>query len=84
MKKKKIKITGIISLLCVIFSIYLIYAIYKFSQIETVLRYSIIGIIVLLDIFIILKLFFNKKKKRYIYNTFLILITICYIFSGFF
>ena len=72
MKKKKIKIMGIISLLCILLSIYLIRSIYKFSQIETMLRYCVIFIIFLLDIFIFIKLFFNNKKKKKIYNTFLI------------
>ncbi len=84
MKKKKIKIMGIISLLCILLSIYLIRSIYKFSQIETMLRYCVIFIIFLLDIFIFIKLFFNNKKKKKIYNTFLIIITITYIISSFY
>ena len=75
---------GIISLLCILLSIYLIRSIYKFSQIETMLRYCVIFIIFLLDIFIFIKLFFNNKKKKKIYNTFLIIITITYIISSFY
>ena len=91
MNKKKINITNIISIICVIFSFYLIYSIYLFAQIETFIRYLIIGVLIIVDFIIISKLFVStkgkkkskKKIKGILYSFFLVVISVFYVFLGF-
>ena len=63
MKKKKINIDAIISVICIVLSIYLIFSILKFHEIETLIRYIIIVIILLFDIFIIKRMLTKTKQK---------------------
>ncbi len=83
MKKKKIKYQNIFTILCILSSLYLIQSIYLFSQIETVIRYSVIGILVLFDFFILIKMFFLKTKKTIIYIIVLVFFSGIYIFLGY-
>jgi len=85
-KKKKINFSNIFALLCILGSIYLIRSIFLFTQIETFIRYLIIFLIVVFDIFITYKIFIKKKKKKkpqHIYNTILIIFFIVYLILGF-
>ena len=86
-KKKKIQYTSIFAIIFIIASIYLIQAILLFNKIETFLRYSIIGVIALIDLFIFYKLFFAKKKKKkkhkIVYSIILIIFSGLFLFLGF-
>lgn len=89
-KKVKIHYSSIFAVIFIITSIYLIQSILLFNKIETLIRYTIIGIIVLTDIFILAKMFLstnknkkNKKKKSYVYSGVLILFSILFIFLGY-
>ncbi len=84
-KKVKIHYSSIFAIIFIITSVYLIHSISLFDKIEHLLRYTIMGIIVILDLFVLWKLFFGKKKKkkRYIFSTFLILFSIIFVFLGF-
>jgi len=57
-KKTTFKFNNFLILLCLISSIYLIYRIFQLGPIEPVIRYIVIGIIILINFF-----FFNKKRK---------------------
>ena len=94
-KKKKVKFGNILSIIYIIASIYFCISIFKFSGVETFLRYFIIGFLIILDILIILKMFLvkndektKKKKKKFsiknfLYNSVLIILTTVYILLGF-
>lgn len=83
MKNKKLILSWIISIICIISSVFLINSIYKFNRIEDVIRYLIMGILVLIDLVILLKLFSkvkdSKKKKYLLFNILVIFLTIIYI-----
>ncbi len=85
--KKKIKInySSILSILFIIVSVYLIHSILLFNKIETFIRYLVIGIVVVIDLFILWKIFFGKKKKkrRWIYSTLLIIFTALFGYVGY-
>lgn len=57
-KKVKFKLNNFLILLCILSSIYLTYYILELGPIEPLIRYIIIGVIILINI-----LFFKKKKK---------------------
>jgi LCP family protein required for cell wall assembly len=85
-KKVKIHYSSIFAIIFIIASIYLIHGISLFDKIEHLLRYTIMTIIVIIDLFVIWRLLFakrKKKKKRYIFSIFLIIFSILYIFVGF-
>ena len=87
-KKVKIHYSSIFAVIFIITSIYLIQSILLFNKIETLIRYIIIGIIVLIDILILAKMFLStnnkkKKKKRYVYSGVLIVFSILFIFLGY-
>ena len=67
-RKKKKKISSKISLFFYIISLfssgYLIYNIFKFDGIEDLIRYIVIGVFALIDLFIILKVRKYKKGKK--------------------
>ncbi len=78
-KKLKLNICSLLTLLSVITSAYLIYNILLLGPIEKIIRYVIVGTIVLLNIFIFNKnysLINNKKKKKIGFFIFLMLIFI--------
>lgn len=84
MKNKKLILSWFISIICIVSSGFLIHSIYKFNRIEDGIRYLIMGILILIDLVIILKLFSkcrsSKKKKKYLlFNVLVILLTIIYI-----
>jgi len=78
-RKKKIQYSNIIALLFIISSIYLIYGILLFDKIEDFLRYLVVGIVIVIDLFLLYKLFFHKGKKKKIYSCFIS--TVLLIFS---
>lgn len=87
-KKVKIHYSSIFAVIFIITSIYLIQSILLFNKIETLIRYIIIGIIALIDILILAKMFLTtnkkkKKKKRYVYSGVLIVFSILFIFLGY-
>ena len=84
MKKKKIQYSNIIAIIFIISSIYLINAVLLFDKIENFLRYLGIGIIVVVDLYLLFRLFFGKKKKkrRIIYSIILVLFTIAFLYVG--
>lgn len=88
-KKVKIHYSSIFAVIFIITSIYLIQSILLFNKIETLIRYIIIGVIVLIDILILAKMFLStnnnkkKKKKRYVYSGVLIVFSILFIFLGY-
>ena len=63
-RKSKFQINSILAIIYIIASIYLIHSILLFDKIETEIRYLIIGVISLINIFVLIKLFFFKKKKK--------------------
>ncbi len=85
--KKKIKFhySSLFAIIFIIVSIYLIHSILLFDKIETFLRYVIIAVIVIIDLTILWKLFFGKRKKKrkYIYSTLLILFTLLFGYIGY-
>ena len=84
MKKKKVQYSNIIAVIFIISSIYLINAVLLFDKIENFLRYLGIGIIVIIDLYLLFRLFFGKKKKkkRIIYSIILILFSLAFIYVG--
>ena len=84
MKKKKIQYSNLLAIVFIVSSIYLINAVLLFEKIETFLRYVGIGIIALIDLFILYKMFFGKRKKkrRIIYSIILILFSSLFIYVG--
>ena len=84
-KKVKINYSSIFALLFIITSIYLVQAILRFNKIETMLRYVIVAIILGIDLFLLFKMFFGKrkKKKRWIFSTLMILFTLLFGYAGF-
>lgn len=87
MKKSKINIRAILTLLTIGSSIYLMRSISLFTKVETFIRYLIIALMVIFDIFTIYIVIKNtkerKKKKKKSYNILLIILTILYIFLAF-
>ena len=85
-KKKKVQYSNLFAILFIFSSIYLIYGILLFDKIENFLRYCIVGLISIIDLFLLYKLFFGKKKKKkiykYIVSTFLVLFSILFIYLG--
>lgn len=84
-KKVKIHYSSIFAIIFIIASLYLIHAILLFNKIETFARYVIVGVIGLIDLLILIKLFFGKKKKkrRIVFSTILILFTALFVFLGY-
>ncbi len=84
-KKLKINYSSILSILFIIVSVYLIHSILLFDKIETFLRYAIIFVIGAIDLFILWKVFFGKKKKkrRWIYSTILVIFTLLFGYVGY-
>ena len=87
-KKAKIQYNSIFAIIFIIASIYLIQSILLFKKIETGIRYFIIAVVLLIDIFIFVKLFFMKKKKKkkkrkIISSVVFILFSALFIFLGF-
>ena len=87
MKKSKINIRAILTLLTIGSSIYLMRSISLFTKVETFIRYLIIALMIIFDIFtiyiVIKKTKGRKKKKKKSYNILLIMLTILYIFLAF-
>lgn len=87
MKKSKINIRAILTLLTIGSSIYLMRSISLFTKVETFIRYLIIALMIIFDIFTIYIVIKNtkerKKKKKKSYNILLIMLTILYIFLAF-
>lgn len=83
-KKKKIQYSNIIAIIFIIASIYIINAVLLFDKIENFLRYLGIGIIIVIDLFLLYRLFFGKKKKKrkLIYSVILILFSLLFIYVG--
>ncbi len=73
-KKRRIKIDAIFVLISLLASAYLIYSLLLLGSIEKVIRYVIIGIIVLFNLVMIINLFRDKKKKRKILKRILVLL----------
>ena len=84
MKKKKIQYNNIIAIIFIIASIYLINAVLLFDKIENLLRYLGVGIIVIIDLYLLYRLFFGKKKKKrkLIYSIILLLFSILFLYTG--
>jgi len=95
-KKKKLKFGSLLSIIYILASFYFMFSIFKFTGVETFIRYFIIIFLLVLDILIILKIVslkkLNSQRKRkkqkvnvksIIYNSVLIFLTITYIFLGF-
>ena len=85
-KKKKIQYYNIIALLFIVSSIYLIHGILLFDKIENLLRYIIVALIAIIDLFLLYKLFFHKKKKNKIYkcilSVFLLIFSVLFVYVG--
>lgn len=84
MKKTKINIEAVASLICILLSLYFIYTILRFNNIETLIRYLLIAILIIFDFFLVYKLINKekKKKKRKKYTIFLIVISFLYLILG--
>ncbi len=86
-KKTKIQYSSILAIVFIIASIYLIQSILLFKKIETGIRYFVIGVILIIDIFVFVKLFFSKKKKKkkgkIVASIVFLLFSILFIFLGF-
>ena len=86
-KKTKLQYSNILAIVFIIASIYLIQAILLFKKIETGIRYFIIGVILIIDILIFVKLFFSKKKKKkkkkIIASVVFLVFSILFIFLGY-
>ena len=86
-KKKKVKISPIISLLFIISSIYLIIAILGYSNVETLLRFLFIGILLIIDAIIIFMMIKSRGKKhkkiKIDTNVVKVLCIILFLFAGF-
>ncbi len=79
-KKTKIKFNKLFILICLIASLYFIRSLLLLGPIERLLMYLIIGIVLVIDSFFILKLFKGKKKSFITFIT--IFLTIIYIVIG--
>ena len=86
-KKRKIKVSAILSLLFIISSIYLIFAILQYTNVENLIRYSICGGLVVIDIILLILMKIGKKRKkkglRIITNILKVLFIIAFIVLGF-
>ena len=80
-KKTKINICSILTLISLGASIFLIYNILLLGPIEKIIRYIIVGIIVLIDIFIYKKNFKLLNKKKQNKKGFIFLMTIFIIIN---
>lgn len=63
MKDKKLILSWILSIICIVASMFLINSIYKFSRIEDVIRYLVMGVLVLIDLVILLLIYLKSRKK---------------------
>ena len=87
-KKTKVKVSPILTLIFILTSLYLILAIYKFSGVEDLIRFAIIGLLILIDAFLLYIMYKdrNKKgkhKKELRNNIIKIIFIILFIFLGF-
>lgn len=87
MKDKKGKVfkifISILTLLCLVASAYCIYNILLLNTIETVIRYIVIGILVILDLIILVKNIIILKSKKRKKHVVLILVLILYLIINF-
>ena len=63
-KKRKIKISPILSLIYIIASLYLIFAILQYNNVENLIRYAICGVLIVIDIILLVLMKIGKKKKK--------------------
>ena len=87
-KKTKVKVSPILTLIFILTSLYLILAIFKFSNVEDLIRFAIIGLLILIDAFLLYIMYKdrNKKgkhKKELRNNIIKIIFIILFIFLGF-
>ncbi len=86
-KKRKLKISPILSLIFIISTIYLIFAILQYKDVENMIRYSIIGGLIFIDIIMIILMIISKTKKKKGFaiftNIIKILFIIIFVFLGF-
>lgn len=84
MKKKKIQYSNIIAIIFILSSIYLINAVLLFNNIETFLRYLFSAIIIIIDLYLLYRLFLGKKKKKrkIIYTIILAVFSLLFIYVG--
>ena len=95
-KKKKLKVGSIVSIIYILASFYFMFSIFRFTGVETFIRYFIIGFLLVLDVLVVFKIISlnklktqTKKKKQkvsiksIVYNSILIFLTITYIILGF-
>ena len=87
-KKTKLKIGPILTLIFIVSSLYLIFAIFKYNGIENLLRFTFIGLLVLLDIFLMYLMYKNtnkrKRHKKELRNNIIkIVFIILFLFVGF-
>lgn len=82
-KNKKLLslIIKIFSIIALCASIFLIYEIFLLSSIEDLIRYIVIGVLILIDIIILIK-FRSKKKRKIVYLVFLFIFSIICIGLG--
>ena len=85
-KKKKVQYSNLIAVLYIISSIYLIHGILLFDKIENFLRYCVVAAIAIIDLVLLYKLLFSKKKKkksfRFIFSIILIIFSSLFIYLG--
>lgn len=75
-------IIKLFSIIAIGFSVFAIYEIYLLSSIENLIRYIVMGVLVLIDILIIFK-FRSKKRPKGIYLGFLIILSLICAAVGF-
>ena len=78
-KKRKIKIGPILSLIFIISSLYLIFAILQYNNVENLIRFTICGILLVIDIILIVLMKIGKKKKKKGLNTFTNILKVLFI-----
>ena len=82
-------ILWIFSVIALVASVFLIYELFLLSTIETLLRYIVMGFLIAIDIFILIKMLFitknrrKKKKKHIAFSIFAILYIIACFAIGF-
>ncbi len=82
-KKKKVKIHPLLTLLFIISSIYLIKSILLFEKIETTIRYIIICFLIIINIYLILHSLKNKSKNNFIKSFSFIIMSFLFIYLGY-
>ncbi len=86
-KKKKVKLSPIISIVFILSSIYLIIAILGYSNVETLLRFLVIGVLLIIDIVIFIMMIKSRgkkhKKMKIATNIVKVLCIILFLFVGF-